>query len=140
MLDIDTSSRTEQRKFGLVMAAAISIIGLLRAAIRYALHGTLANPVWFFIVAAPFLVLGLLFPKALKPVFDVWIKFALVLNWIVTHVALTIVYFLIIVPMGLAMRLFSEDPLKRRWLPKTDSYWEPPEEQPEEFERYRNQF
>jgi len=140
MLDIDTSSKTEQRKFGLVMAAALCILGLLRTGIRFSLHGTFANPVWFFVVAAPFLALGLLWPKGLKPVFVVWVKFALVLNWIVTHVLLTVVYFLIIIPMGVSMRLFSEDPLKRKWLTKTESYWEEPEEQPEEFERYLNQF
>ncbi len=140
MLDIDTSSRTEQRKFGLVMAAAIFILGLLRMAIRFALHGTFANPVWFFVVALPFLVLGLLWPRGLKPLFVVWIKFALVLNWIVTHVLLTIMYYLVIMPMGLMMRLFSEDPLKRRRLPQTESYWEEPEAQPEEFEGYLNQF
>lgn len=140
MLDIDTSSRTEQRKFGFVMAAAICILGLLRAGIRFFLHGTAAFPVWFFVVAAPFLVLGLVWPRALKPVFDVWIKFALVLNWIITHVALTFVFWLSIVPMGIFMRLFSADPLKRRWLPRTETYWEEPEEQPAEFDRYRNQF
>lgn len=136
MIDIDTSSKKEQRKFGLVMAAAIVVLGLL----RYALHGFSQFPLWFFVVAAIFAGFGLLWPRGLKPVFIGWIKFALVLNWIVTHLLLTIVYFLIIVPMGIVMRLFSEDPLKRKWLPKNESYWEMPEEQPEDFERYRNQF
>ena len=136
MIDIDTSSKSEQRKFGLVMAAAIAVLGL----VRYAFHGFQQFPLWFFIVAALFAGFGLLCPRALKPVLIVWLKFALVLNWIVTHVLLTIVYFCVIIPMGIAMRLFSEDPLKRNWLPAGESYWEAPEEQPEEFDRYRNQF
>ncbi len=136
MLDIDTSSRSEQRKFGLVMAAAIIILGL----IRYAFHGFAQFPIYFFAVAAVFAFFGLVWPRALKPVFIGWIKFALVLNWIVTHLLLTVVYWGIIVPMGIAMRLFSEDPMKRKWLPPDASYWEEPEEQPEEFERWRNQF
>ncbi|MFA7692059.1 MAG: hypothetical protein GX117_08835 [Candidatus Hydrogenedentes bacterium] len=140
MLDIDTSSKTEQRKFGFVMAAAFAILGLLRTGIRYLLHGTFANPQWFFVIALPFLLLALLWPKGLKPVFIAWMKFALVLNWIVTHVMLSIVFFLIIIPMGLFTRLFGSDPLKRQWLPATESYWEAPEEQPEELERYHNQF
>ena len=140
MLDIDTSSKTEQRKFGLVMAAAIVILGLLRGTIRFALHGAFANPLWFFVVAAPFLALGLLWPRGLKPVFVAWIKFALVLNWVITHLLLTVFFFLIVVPMGLCMRLFSKDPLKRKWLPASETYWEPAEEQPEELERYRHLF
>ncbi len=136
MLDINTSSRTEQRKFGLVMAAAIVVLGL----IRYAFHGFAQFPMYFFAVAGVFAFFGLVWPGALKPVFIVWIKFALVLNWIVTHLMLTIIYWAIIIPMGIAMRLFSDDPLKRKWLPHDTSYWEAPEEQPEEFERWRNQF
>lgn len=136
MIDIDTSSPAEQRKFGMVMAVAIIALGLL----RYIFRGFEQFPLWFFIVAAVFGGLGLLWPRALKPVFIAWMKFALVLNWIVTHFLLTVVFFCIIVPMGIAMRLFGEDPLKRKWLPQNDSYWEEPEEQPEEFDRYRNQF
>ena len=136
MLDIDTSSRTEQRKFGLVMAAAIVVLGL----IRYALHGFAHFPLYFFAVAAVFAFFGLVWPRALKPVFVVWIKFALLLNWLVTHVMLTIIYWLVIAPMGIVMRLFSDDPLKRAWQPSAASYWEEPEEQPSDIERWRNQF
>ncbi|HNZ47614.1 MAG TPA: SxtJ family membrane protein [Candidatus Hydrogenedentes bacterium] len=136
MLDIDTSDRKEQRKFGFVMAAAIVILG----GIRFALHGFTAIPWAFLAVAVLFAVPAALFPGALRPVFVVWIKFALVLNWIVTHVMLTLVYYLIIVPMGLIMRVAGKDPLNRKWLPATESYWEEPEEQPEEFERYHHQF
>ena len=136
MLDIDTSSRTEQRKFGLVMAVAISVLGLL----RYAIHGFAQFPLWFFVVAGVFAFFGLVWPRALKPVLIVWMKFALVLNWVMTRILLTVVYWVVIVPMGIIMGLFSEDPLKRKWLAKTDSYWEAPEEQPTELEQWRNQF
>ncbi len=136
MLDIDTSSRTEQRKFGLVMAAAIIVLGL----IRYALHGFAQFPVYFFAVACVFAFLGVCCPRVLKPVFIGWIKFAVVLNWLMTRLLLTAVYWLLIVPMGIGMRLVGNDPLKRKWLARDESYWDAPEEQPEEFERWRNQF
>lgn len=136
MLDINTSSRTEQRKFGFLMAGAFVVLGL----IRFALHGFSEPPYGFLILAALFAAPAALWPPVLKPVLIVWIKFALLLNWIITHLMLTIVYFLIIAPMGVMMRLFSEDPLKRKWLAAPESYWEAPEEQPGEFERYLNQF
>lgn len=140
MLDIDVSSKTEQRKFGLVMAAALCVLGLLRSAIRWFIHGSAPFPLWFFIVAAPFAIAALIYPRLLKPVLAVWIKFALAINWVVTHFLLTILFFMVIVPMGITLRLIAEDPLKRKWLPTNETYWEPPEEQPEEFERYRQQF
>jgi hypothetical protein len=135
MIDIDTASRSEQRKFGLVMAAAIVILGL----IRWAVHGFEAFPVYFFLVAIVFAVLGLAVPRALQPVFVVWIKFALVLNWLVTRILLTLSWVFMFIPVRVILRFASEDPLKRAW--KQDgSYWEEPEEQPEDFDRYRNMF
>ena len=118
------------------MAVAISVLGL----IRYAIHGFAHLPVWFFVVAGVFAFFGLVFPKALQPVLIVWMKFALALNWVMTRVLLTVTYWVVIVPMGIVMRLFSEDPLKRKWLAATESYWETPEEPPAELEHWRNQF
>ena len=135
-MNVDTSSKSEQRKFGIVMAVAITVLGL----IRWAVHGFEHLPLYFFAVAAAFLVLGLAMPIALKPIFIVWMKFAMVLNWLITRIFLTISFYLMITPVRFLVWLFSEDPLKRKWLPDADTYWEAPEEQPEEFERYRNQF
>jgi hypothetical protein len=137
VIDIDTSNKTEQRKFGIVMAIAIVIIGV----VRWAIHGFAGGPPYYFMaVAAPFLVLGILFPKGLQPVFVLWMKLAVVLNWIMTRLLLSIVFYLMISPVRLVRFLFAEDPLKRKWLAQAASYWEEPEEQPEEFDRYRNQY
>ena len=135
-MNVDTSSKSEQRKFGIVMAVAISVLGL----IRYALHGFEHFPVYFFVVAAVFLVLGLAVPKVLQPVLVVWMKFALALNWVVMHLLLSITFYLMITPVRVLVSIFGDDPLKRDWQRDTDSFWEEPEEQPKEFERYRQMF
>lgn len=136
MINIDTSNRIEQRKFGFVMAAAIAIIGCL----RWALHGFAGFPVYFLVTAAVFFIPAFIYPFLLKPVFDAWIKLALVLNWIMTRVFLAFAFYLLITPVRLVLLVFSDDPLKRKWSESGTTYWEEPEEQPEEFERYRNQF
>ncbi len=136
MIEIDTSSKKEQRKFGLVIATAIAVLGLL----RYAFHGFAPFPLWFFIVAAFFALMGLIAPRVLRPALVVWLKFALALNWFMTRLLLGIAFYLMISPVRLIIRIFGEDPLKRQWLPGAPTYWEEPEEQPEEFDRYRNQF
>ncbi len=135
-IDIDTSDKKEQRKFGLLMAAAIMALGL----IRWAFHGFSGFPVYFFIVASVFLLLGLLLPFTLKRVFDVWLRFAVVLNWFMTRLFLTVAFYMLIVPIGIIFRLFGEDPMKRKWKPESDSYWEEPEDQPSDFNRYRKMF
>jgi len=135
-MDVDISDKKELRKFGLVMAVAILVLAL----IRWALHGFHAWPWYFTYVAIAFAGLGLVAPRALQPVFWLWMKFALAINWVMTHLILTLAFFLLIVPTRIALRLFAGDPLKRAWDPEALSYWEEPEEQPEEFERYLNQF
>lgn len=140
MLDIDISDRKEQQKFGFVLAFAFMLLGLLRLGIRFLRGGAIAVPWPFMIIALCFALPAAVYPPLLRPVFVLWIKFAIVLNWIMTHVLLTIVYYVIIVPMGVVMRLVAKDPLKRKWLSASESYWDEPEEQPEEFERYHHQF
>jgi len=132
----DTSDKNELRKFGLVMAAAITVLGL----IRWWLHGFGAPPMAFFYVALAFLALGLAVPRALQPVFAAWMKFSLALNWVMTRVLLMTAFFGMIVPTRVILRLAGKDPMKRGWDPEAPSYWEDPEEQPEEFDRYFNQF
>lgn len=133
--NIDTRDPKQQRNFGLTMAGAITLLGL----IRWALHRE-GPATAFFAIAAVFLALGLVWPRVLEPVLRVWLKFALAVNWVMTRVLLTLSFFCIILPVSVAMRLFGNDPLKRRWDPNAESYWEEPEEQPAEPERYLNQF
>lgn len=136
MIHIDTSSRSEQRKFGLVMAAAIVVLGTL----RWAFHGFAGFPMYWYSVAAVFLVLGLVAPPVLKPVFVLWMKLAVVLNWIMTRVFLGFAFYVLITPTRVCLRLFGDDPLKRAWKAPGESYWEEPEEQPQDLERCRQQF
>jgi hypothetical protein len=135
-MNVDIASKKEQRKFGFVMAVAIAILGL----VRWWLHGCGELPVYFFYVAAAFAALGLVAPRVLKPVFYLWIKFGLGMNWVMTRVILLIAFWLMIVPARILIRLFGTDPLKREFLPATPSYWEDAEEQPESIDRYFNQF
>lgn len=133
-MDVNTSSRSEQRKFGIVMAIAIAVVTVIHWLIR----GHLA--VWPFYLAGAFLVLGLVAPKVLQPVFVAWMKFALAINWVVTRVLLSIVFFLMIVPTRFLMQAFGEDPLKRAFEPEAPSYWDEAEEQPTDPNRYTNQY
>lgn len=134
MLAIDTSDRGEQRKFGLVMAAVLVVLAVL----RWWLKG--AAPVWLFGAAAALAALGLLLPAALRPLFVAWIKLAEVLNWVMTRVLLSLVFYLVLTPTALLYRVLSGDPLQRAWDPQAHTYWEDAEPQPADIEPYRNQF
>lgn len=140
-LGLGQSRFSEERKFGLVMAGAVIAV----AAVRYIVHWLHAGarpaiPVYFLVVAAAFVLLALIWPRALKPLLIVWMRIALTMNWAVNHVVMTLAFFVLIVPMRAIMMVVGKDPLNRKWAPKAASYWEPPDEQPDEFARYKNQF
>ena len=83
--------------------------------------------------------LGLAVPVVLKPVYRVWMALAVVLGFIMTRVILSVVYYLVMTPIGLAMRLFGKDPMHRRIDPDAASYWiekSYDDESPERLEKY----
>lgn len=141
MIDIDTKDRGEQRKFGLVMAVAFGVLTLVRMGFHRWFQGEWGGPSYILLgIGAVFGVLGLIWPRSLQEVFWAWMKFALAINWVVTHVLLTLVFFLMIVPIRGLVKVFSDDPLKRELKADADTYWEEPEEQPDDPQRYLNQY
>jgi len=71
-------------------------------------------PLWPWIVAGILWGLALLIPNSLKRIYQGWMYFALVIGWINTRLLLAIVFFLIITPIGLFMRLFGKSPVKNK--------------------------
>jgi hypothetical protein len=140
-LNVDTSSRREQRNFGFVMAGAITVLGMVRWAFHWWREGQMPGlPIYFFAVAGVFLLLALAAPKVLEPIFVLWMKFALLINWVVTRILLTLVFVTMLIPGRGIVMLLRKDLLRRKWEPDSASYWQEPDEQPEEFERYQNMF
>ncbi|MBT4936735.1 hypothetical protein HON22_02355 [Candidatus Peregrinibacteria bacterium] len=62
-----------------------------------------------------------------------WLKFAHTLGFINTKILLTLVFFLVITPIGLIMRLFGKDFLRKKMNKKIHSYWIQREEQPNDM-------
>lgn len=59
-------------------------------------------------------------------------------GFVVSYVVLALVYFLVLTPIGLVMRLFGHDPLARKFDPAAKSYWSP-RERTKTVESYFNQ-
>ena len=66
--------------------------------------------------------LALLAPHWLGPVHTLWMKMANGLAWFNTRILLGIVYFMVMTPTGIVMRLLGRDPLDRR-IGDRPSYW-----------------
>jgi len=73
-------------------------------------------------IAAAFLIAAIVAPRALDPIYRAWMILGEALAWVNTRVILTLIFFLVVTPIGLLMRLFGRSPIERRrsgW-----SYWD----------------
>ena len=104
------------RNFGIVFFIVLLIFGLWPAINEGEIRISL------LILALLFLVLGLLNSKLLTPLNLIWIRFGEVLGRIIAPIAMGVVYFIIITPIGLFMRLIGKDLLRTKFS-KNNSYW-----------------
>jgi len=91
------------------------------------------------IIASTFIGLGLILPALLKPIYFVWMAFAAILGWVMTRVILSVVFFLIMTPIGLLTKLLGEDFLALKKI-KSDSYWNYRDSAEELNQNYEKQF
>ena len=112
-----TVKSSSDRSFGIVFTVFFAIIALLPL-----LHG---HPLrlWALSLAAVFLLLALLLPASLAPLNRLWTKFGMLLHHIVSPLALGILFFLVVTPIALVMRILGKDPLRLRLDRSAKSYW-----------------
>lgn len=82
---------------------------------------------------------GLFWPEVLRWAFLGLSWAAFPIGFVVSHLVLALVYFVVLTPIGLAMRLAGRDPMHRRFEPEAESYWVR-HEKPESSDRYLRQF
>ena len=107
---------SSNRSFGVVFFVIFLIISI------YPLINNDSIRVWSLIVAIIFLILGLLNSRVLTPFNILWFKFGLFLGKIVSPIIMGLVFFLVVTPTGIIMRLFNKDLLNLK-KKKTKSYW-----------------
>ena len=78
--------------------------------------------IWSLIISGIFLVLGLINSKLLLPLNKIWFKFGLMLGNFIAPIVMGIVYFMVVTPTGLIMKLFGKDLLNLKKNNK-DTYW-----------------
>ena len=66
---------------------------------------------------------GLIFPPLVRPVYVVMMAVALPIGFVVSTILMLVIYFLIMTPIGLVMRLFGYDPMRMRPNPGVESFW-----------------
>ena len=98
------------RSFGLTVGGVFLFIGLWPLVWRG--EGV---RLWAVIPAAALIPLGLILPGVLAPLYKGWMAVGHVLGWINTRIILGVLYYGLVVPMGLVMKLLGRDPMRRAW-------------------------
>ena len=111
------SEKVNNRSFGILFFIVFLIIGL------YPIYNDESPNKFFLILSLPFLILGLLNSKILTPFNRAWIKLGEILGLIIAPVIMALVYFIVLTPVSLIVRLFGKDLLGLKFLEKKDSYW-----------------
>lgn len=81
-----------------------------------------ALPWWPWALFGILSVWGLLAPATLDPVYRAWMKLGVLISRVTTPIILGVVFFLVIMPLGLIRRLFGRDNLARRFDDSAASY------------------
>jgi len=111
----------EWRKFGLVMACAMALLG---GWLRYRnLWEDTTLALWLATWMAA-LIAGWLRPRWIRPVYRAAMTASHHVGQVMGRVLLTIIYFLVLAPLGLILRLSGKDLLQLRREPGRESYWE----------------
>ena len=104
------------RNFGIVFFIVFLLIAL------YPLTYGGEIRIWSSIISLIFLVSGLLNSKILAPLNKLWFKFGIFLGKIISPLIMGIIFFLVVTPIGLLMRLLGKDLLNLKYN-KNNSYW-----------------
>ena len=113
MDDIKISSN---RSFGVVFFVVFLLIAF------YPLTYSEDIRTWSVIISLIFLILGLLKSKILTPLNKLWFKFGIFLSKIISPLIMGIIFFLVVSPIGIIMRLLRKDVLNLKYN-KNKSYW-----------------
>src|SRR2546423_9425325 len=107
--DLTRDSREDgssDRAFGLVWSAFFLVIAIGPVFFRGAIH------TWSLVLSVAFGLVALIVPGLLAPLNRVWTKFGLLLHKVISPLVSGIMFFLVITPTGLVMRLFGKDLLR----------------------------
>ena len=78
---------------------------------------------WLFSISIIFLILGIINSKLLKPLNFIWFKFGLLLGSIISPIVMSIIFFLVVTPTSILIKLFNKDILNLKKNKKKKTYW-----------------
>mgnify|MGYP001200764317 FL=1 len=113
---MDEIKISSNRSFGIVFFIVFLLIAL------YPLLKDNDLRIWSLVISFIFLILGLINSKILTPLNRLWFKFGLLLGKFISPLMMGIIFFLVVTPIGIIMRLLKKDLLNLKYN-KKETYW-----------------
>ena len=117
MLNNNNIKKSSNKSFGIVFFVVFLIISLWPMS-----HGESLR-IWSLIISLIFLFLGILNSKILTPLNIIWLKFGELLGIVIAPIVMCILFFLVITPTGLIMKILGKDLLRNKFKKNDKSYW-----------------
>lgn len=114
----DKMTGSSNLSFGLVFAGLFALLAL-----REWWSGWFTLGYLYLGQAAIFAALALVYPVMLAPLNRFWTKFGFLISRLMSPLVLAMIFFVVVTPIGLLMRLLGKDMLRLKRAPRARSYW-----------------
>ena len=111
------NNKSSNKSFGILFFIVFLGFGL------WPLTKNLSPNIYLIIIASCFLILGVLDSKILTPLNNLWIQLGEFLGKLIAPVVMALIYFFILTPVSLIVRVFGKDLLSLKFLKEQESYW-----------------
>ena len=99
-------NKSSNKSFGVVFFFVFLLISI------YPLINEGSLRIWSLIISLIFLILGLINSKILTPLNQIWFKLGIFLGKIISPIVMSLIFFLVVTPIGLIMRIYKKDFLR----------------------------
>ena len=127
------STKKDFKNFGITFGLIFLGIG------TFLFFKKLESHTYFFLIGPSFIILGFFFPSIIKPFYKAWMGLAIIIGWIMTRIILSVLFFLVMTPIGIFSRLFGKDFLNLK-VSHNKSYWNFRNRRHEVNQDYEKQF
>ncbi len=109
-------NKSTNKSFGIIFFIVFFLIGIYPVFFEENIR------IWSILISLVFLILGIFNSKILTPLNKIWFKFGILLGKIISPLIMAIIFFLVVTPIGIIMRVLGKDLLNLKKNTE-DSYW-----------------